>query len=237
VLLKLGDLQLVATTARSYVESKQNQSEHRIEGLRTDFDFASSRIERIRLTHHGRYEIFTRQETPSFIAKRRSPSPLRGSGEMVASDKEQPCVRGYYLLSCVKRNPLVLPHLRRRPMHVSLQRKARAGDLTQSLQRLNDALPVGERPIKPIECLIFEDSIAGVEAGRRAGMRVVWVPHPGLLEAYRGRQHLILAEKIDEKGILDESSTHNEDLERFLPWSKDGMVGLMYEHYGFVSPG
>lgn len=110
---------------------------------------------------------------------------------------------------------------------------------TQSLQRLNDALPVGERAIEPLECLVFEDSTAGVEAGRRAGMRVAWVPHPGLLEAYRGREHLVLAGKIDEKGMLGESSTHDEDLKRLLPFSKDGMVELMtslegfpYEHYG-----
>ena len=110
---------------------------------------------------------------------------------------------------------------------------------TQSLQRLNDSLPVGERPIEPLECLVFEDSTAGVEAGRRAGMRVAWVPHPGLLEAYRGREHLVLAGKIDEKGMLGESSAHDEELRRLLPLSKDGMVELMtslegfpYEHYG-----
>jgi len=110
---------------------------------------------------------------------------------------------------------------------------------TQSLQRLNDALPLGERPIEPLECLVFEDSTAGVEAGRRAGMRVAWVPHPGLLEAYRGREHLILAGKIDENGTVGESSTHDEDLKCYLPLSKDGMVELMtslehfpYEHYG-----
>lgn len=110
---------------------------------------------------------------------------------------------------------------------------------TQSLQRLNDALPPGERPIKPIECLVFEDSTAGVEAGRKAGMRVAWVPHPGLLEAYRGREHLIVAGKIDEKGMVGEPSADDELLKRYLPWSKDFRVELMtslerfpYGHYG-----
>ncbi|KAJ5688511.1 HAD superfamily hydrolase [Penicillium macrosclerotiorum] len=32
-------------------------------------------------------------------------------------------------------------------------------------------------PILPQECLVFEDSVLGVEAGRRAGMRVIWVPN------------------------------------------------------------
>lgn len=55
------------------------------------------------------------------------------------------------------------------------------------LERINSTL--GERredAIKPRECLVFEDSIAGVEAARRAGMRVVWVPHPGLLSVCGG---------------------------------------------------
>ncbi|BDD62282.1 hypothetical protein MPDQ_006708 [Monascus purpureus] len=51
----------------------------------------------------------------------------------------------------------------------------------------------GEPEIKPEECLVFEDAVAGVEAGRRAGMRVVWCPHPGLLEAYKGREAEVLA--------------------------------------------
>jgi len=51
----------------------------------------------------------------------------------------------------------------------------------------------GERDITPKECLVFEDSVPGIEAGRRAGMRVVWCPHPGLLEEFRGREEEVLA--------------------------------------------
>jgi len=47
--------------------------------------------------------------------------------------------------------------------------------------------------IKPEECLVFEDSVPGVEAGRRAGMQVVWCPHPGLLNEYKGREREVLA--------------------------------------------
>ncbi|KAI9826054.1 MAG: hypothetical protein M1832_000503 [Thelocarpon impressellum] len=50
-----------------------------------------------------------------------------------------------------------------------------------------------EAPVKPEECLVFEDSVLGLEAGRRAGMRVVWVPHAGLREEYRGREAEVLA--------------------------------------------
>lgn len=52
----------------------------------------------------------------------------------------------------------------------------------------------GKEPeIKPEECLVFEDSVPGVESGRRAGMQVVWCPHPGLLNEYKGREKEVLA--------------------------------------------
>ena len=50
-----------------------------------------------------------------------------------------------------------------------------------------------EEEVRPEECLVFEDSVPGVEAGRRAGMQVVWCPHPGLLGEYRGREKEVLA--------------------------------------------
>uniref|UniRef100_A0A8H7TIG2 Uncharacterized protein n=1 Tax=Bionectria ochroleuca TaxID=29856 RepID=A0A8H7TIG2_BIOOC len=57
-----------------------------------------------------------------------------------------------------------------------------------ALKTINDSLPAGEEPIKPEECLVFEDSVPGVEAGRRAGMRVIWCPHPELKKVYAGRE-------------------------------------------------
>lgn len=74
-----------------------------------------------------------------------------------------------------------------------------------ALQRINDSLDPdqGQEPIKPDECLVFEDSIAGVEAGRRAGMRVVWVPHPGLLEVCRGREEMVLAGITEQNGMAE----------------------------------
>jgi pseudouridine-5'-monophosphatase len=62
-----------------------------------------------------------------------------------------------------------------------------------ALQSLNSTADSGEKAIMPNECLVFEDSVAGVEAGRRAGMRVVWVPHPDVAVEYQARQNDVLA--------------------------------------------
>jgi pseudouridine-5'-monophosphatase len=70
-----------------------------------------------------------------------------------------------------------------------------------ALRRLSDAFVAdGEPELKPEECLVFEDSIAGVEAGKRAGMRVVWVPHPALAEVCRGREMDVLMGRTEEDG-------------------------------------
>ena len=73
-----------------------------------------------------------------------------------------------------------------------------------ALQSINDSLPAGEEPITPAECLVFEDSVPGVEAGRRAKMRVVWVPHQGLLKEYGGREEEVLAGRTNLVPIGDE---------------------------------
>lgn len=62
-----------------------------------------------------------------------------------------------------------------------------------AFESLNSATGPGESSILPSECLVFEDSVAGVEAARRAGMRVVWVPHPDLASEYRAKQKEVLA--------------------------------------------
>lgn len=73
-----------------------------------------------------------------------------------------------------------------------------------ALKTINDKLRAqGGKEILPAECLVFEDSVPGVESGRRAGMQVVWVPHPGLLGVYAGREKEVLA------GLTGE---HKEDI-------------------------
>jgi pseudouridine-5'-monophosphatase len=71
-----------------------------------------------------------------------------------------------------------------------------------ALDRINVACEERrEEKVKPEECLVFEDSIAGVEAGRRAGMRVVWVPHEGLAEVCKGREIKVLEGRTEINGV------------------------------------
>lgn len=77
-----------------------------------------------------------------------------------------------------------------------------------ALSTLNKTLEEqGQQPIRPEECLVFEDSIPGVESGRRAGMQTVWCPHPELLSEFKGREKEVLA------GLTGE---HKEDEEEQL---------------------
>ena len=98
-----------------------------------------------------------------------------------------------------------------------------------ALQTINERIDKegeGGMPIKPEECLVFEDSVGGIEAGRRAGMRVVWVPHPGLLDIYQERENEVLA------GL---TGVHNEeDLPDgpSLPADHAGHVGEIDDGWG-----
>ncbi|KAF4627963.1 hypothetical protein G7Y89_g10188 [Cudoniella acicularis] len=101
-----------------------------------------------------------------------------------------------------------------------------------ALKTINTSLPPGEPEVKPEECLVFEDSVPGVEAGRRAGMRAVWVPHPELKTEYNGREAEVLAGRTGEAGEVDIHdlgvvgdgwAEYLENLENF-PYEKYGIV-------------
>lgn len=98
-----------------------------------------------------------------------------------------------------------------------------------ALERINEGLEEGER-VRGEECLIFEDSVAGVEAGRRAGMRVCWVPHRGLRGVWRGREEEVLGGRGAEGGVdvrVDEEGCEQQAGERSQMWSEDGWAEML----------
>ncbi|MCJ1358936.1 MAG: hypothetical protein MMC33_008936 [Icmadophila ericetorum] len=99
-----------------------------------------------------------------------------------------------------------------------------------ALEVINSSLPDGQPQITPEECLVFEDSVPGVEAGRRAGMRAVWVPHPGLAEEYRGREKEVLAGRsgLGDGGDEAELGQIDDGWAERLP----SLENFPYEKYG-----
>ena len=104
-----------------------------------------------------------------------------------------------------------------------------------ALETINSTLAAGEPPVRPEECLVFEDSVPGVEAGRRAGMRVVWCPHPMLRREFAGREASVLAGLTGEAG-------HGVDVHQLGElgdgWADayETLVDFPYGRYGIVVP-
>ncbi|KAI0020650.1 HAD-like domain-containing protein [Xylariomycetidae sp. FL0641] len=103
-----------------------------------------------------------------------------------------------------------------------------------ALQVLNSARDSTKEPIKPSECLVFEDSPAGVEAGRRAGMRVVWVPHPDVAVEFEAKQKDILAGRTGLMKNGDDSQVGEVD----DGWAEcsPSLEHFDYEKYGITGP-
>lgn len=110
-----------------------------------------------------------------------------------------------------------------------------------ALQMVNESLKEGEEPVKPEECLVFEDSVPGVESGRRAGMRVIWCPHPELKKLYDGREEEVLAGRADpltsQEALGSEASDKPGEVGdgwgEYLPT----LENFPYSKYGIVLPG
>ncbi|KAI0517655.1 HAD-like domain-containing protein [Xylaria bambusicola] len=104
-----------------------------------------------------------------------------------------------------------------------------------ALRCINETLPEGVPEITLRECLVFEDSVIGVEAGRRAGMRTLWIPHPGLLEEYIGREADVLAGRIGMVSVGDEEQLGQPG----DGWGEQlrSLEDFPYERYGIVPQG
>lgn len=63
--------------------------------------------------------------------------------------------------------------------------------------------------VEPIDCLVFEDSLFGIQAGSDAGMRVVGLTTSNPEEVLKGRVHTVIA---DFQG---------KTFDDYLTWSKD----------------
>ena len=115
-----------------------------------------------------------------------------------------------------------------------------------ALEKINAHLRHEGGEVKPEECLVFEDSVAGVEAGRKAGMRVCWVPHKGLREVWRGREEKVLAGKSEKDDYKEGTSARSDKEQRDMRseernhlWSEDGWAEMVmsleefdYANYG-----
>ncbi len=72
-----------------------------------------------------------------------------------------------------------------------------------ALKTINDGLP-DDKKIEPSECLVFEDAVLGVEAGRNAGMQVVWCPDSFIKTVFTGKEEEILGDWGREVASLDQ---------------------------------
>lgn len=102
-----------------------------------------------------------------------------------------------------------------------------------ALSTLNKTLEAqGQAPIQPEECLVFEDSVPGVESGRRAGMQAVWCPHPELLVEYKGREREVLAGLTGEHKDDEEQELQKTEVEVVKGKRKVGMPGELDDGWG-----
>lgn len=103
-----------------------------------------------------------------------------------------------------------------------------------ALELLNSAvLGTGKKPIRADECLVFEDSVVGVEAGRRAGMRVVWVPHHDVAVEFEAIQKDILAGRM---GMFEGGDSQPGEIDDGWAESIPTLEHFNYEHYGINVP-
>ena len=111
-----------------------------------------------------------------------------------------------------------------------------------ALDKINGGLGKGEERVTAEQCLVFEDSVAGVEAGRRAGMRVVWVPHDGLLGIWSGKEEMVLMGASEDGGegsegngaVVERDENTDGGNGRGKRNTQDGDGGLLHSRDGWA---
>ncbi|EEB09804.2 haloacid dehalogenase-like hydrolase [Schizosaccharomyces japonicus yFS275] len=74
----------------------------------------------------------------------------------------------------------------------------------QTLNLINEQLQAnGLEPVKPEECLAFEDSIPGVKSAKAAGMHVIWVPAEAVLRFAKDEIPELLDEQCEILNSLE----------------------------------
>jgi pseudouridine 5'-phosphatase len=99
-----------------------------------------------------------------------------------------------------------------------------------ALETVNATLAPGEEKVKPEECLVFEDSVPGVESGRRAGMRVIWCPHPELFREFGAQKEEVLAGNVDVEGEAEGRGEVGDGWAEYLVT----LENFPYERYGIM---
>ena len=90
-----------------------------------------------------------------------------------------------------------------------------------------------ESKIKLEKYLVFEDAVPGVEAGCRAGMWVIWCPHPGLSEVYKGCEEEVLAGLTGEHKEEEKTELEKEADDLKVDWLQgSGRPGEINDGWG-----
>jgi pseudouridine 5'-phosphatase len=97
-----------------------------------------------------------------------------------------------------------------------------------ALDAINEKLRrSGKDKVSAGECLVFEDSVAGVEAGRRAGMQVVWCPQREILDLYHGHEEEVLTGEARTALRLGNEAYAGKVANGPGYWSRDGWGQLV----------
>ena len=94
-----------------------------------------------------------------------------------------------------------------RDYRVGLVTSSPDSKLEFALERLHlsdvfDTIVSADRKVSPDECVVFEDSFFGIEAGKRAGMRVIGLSTTNPAEKIAGKADAVIPDFTDRDKVL-----------------------------------